>query len=70
MKYLGYLLIAWGAADLGMSFMDMDLWGMIGVTLPEMVWKYSAYIAMAAGFGVLQLGKKSDEGEAATEQEG
>jgi len=68
MKYLGYVLIAWGVADFGLSLMDKDLWGMIGVTLPDLVWQYSAYIALVAGFGLMQFGKNSDKGEA-TEQD-
>ena len=64
MKYLGYFLIAWGVADFGLNLMEIDIWGEMGIPLPDMLWQYSAYIALAAGFGLLQLTKKSDDVEA------
>jgi len=70
MKIAGIILIAFGLVDLIGSFTGFDLWGTIGVSLPEIVWKYSAYIEIAAGYGLMTLGSKGDEetAEEATEE--
>lgn len=70
MKIAGIILIAFGLVDLIGSFAGFDLWGTIGVPLPDIVWKYSAYIEMAAGYGLMTLGSKSEEepSEEATEE--
>ncbi len=61
MKILGGLLFLFGVADLvGSRFMDVDIWtDYIKVELPEMVWRYSAYIEMGLGLLVMRLGGKS-----------
>ncbi|MEE4244793.1 MAG: hypothetical protein V2I33_05250 [Kangiellaceae bacterium] len=72
MKIIGIILIAFGAIDLIGSFAGFDLWGTIGVQLPDTLWKYSAYIEIGAGYFLMQLGGKPEEasGEpaAATEE--
>lgn len=55
MKIVGILIILFGVVDLIGSFAGFDLWGTIGVQLPDIIWKYSAYIEIAIGYGVMSL---------------
>lgn len=55
MKIVGILIILFGVVDLVGSFAGFDLWGTIGIQLPELVWKYSAYIEIAVGYGVMNF---------------
>ena len=66
MKIAGIILIAIGAVDLIGSFVGFDLWGTIGVPLPEIIWRFSAYIEIALGYFLFQQGsgsKLADSGE-------
>jgi len=47
--------------SLGGSFTGFDLWGTLGIQLPEIIWKYSAYIEIAIGYGVMSLFGSDDE---------
>ena len=49
LKIIGALLVVFGVVDLAGSFAGFDLWGTLGVTLPELLWKYSAYLEIGAG---------------------
>ncbi|MBS9777260.1 MAG: hypothetical protein KGV50_00725 [Gammaproteobacteria bacterium] len=60
---VGALLFIFGIVDFGGSYADFDLWGEIGIQLPDVIWKYSAYIEMAIGAVLFSLGKDSDEDE-------
>jgi hypothetical protein len=63
-KILGILLIVIGLIDFGGSYAGFDLWGgFLGIQLPELLWKFSAYIEMIIGYFLFNLGSKSDEGE-------
>ena len=63
MKYLGYALIAFGLADFGLSYADVDLWGeVIGVQLPEVIWQYSGIIEAAIGYGLVSLAGRGEGG--------
>lgn len=54
---VGGILVAFGLADLFGSFAGFDLWGgIIGVELPEIVWKYSAYAEMLIGYLIFKAG--------------
>lgn len=56
---LGGLLFAFGAFDFaGARFLDIDVWkDHIGwVTMPDILWNYSAYAEMAAGFFIASAG--------------
>jgi hypothetical protein len=55
MKILAFIFIAFGLADVGLSWVDIDVWGAIGVTLPDAIWSYSGFIEMAIGYGLLKL---------------
>ena len=62
MKILGMIIIAFGLTDLIGSYMDFDLWGgFLGVNLPEVLWKYSSYIEIAIGYGLMSFGSKNSE---------
>ena len=64
MKIAGIIILIFGIVDFAGSYAEFDLWGVIGVQLPDLVWTYSAYIEMALGYFVLSLGSKQ-----ATEEE-
>ncbi|PID65522.1 MAG: hypothetical protein CR975_06765 [Gammaproteobacteria bacterium] len=60
---LGAVIFIFGLVDLGGSYANFDLWGKIGVQLPEMIWQYSAYIEMAIGAVLFGIGKGTAESE-------
>lgn len=60
-KILGGLLVVWGAADFLLSLQGTDLWGMVGVTLPDIIWSYSHYIAIGAGALLFSVGSSGAE---------
>jgi len=57
----GVLLVVFGAIDLIGSFAGFDLWHTMGVALPEVIWRFSAYIEIAAGLALLKLGRQQME---------
>ena len=59
-KIVGILLIVFGLVDLIGSFLGFDLWGTIGIQLPEIVWRYSSYIEIVAGYVIMNLGGSGD----------
>lgn len=62
MKIAGIILIAIGLIDLIGSYAGFDLWGeVIGVELPDFLWKYSSYIEMIVGYSLFNLGSESVE---------
>lgn len=64
MKILGIIIILFGVADLVGSYAGYDLWtDYIGVDLPEMLWRFSSYIEMAIGYGIMSLGSKGESTE-------
>lgn len=56
MIVVGGLLIAFGLVDLIGSFAEFDLWGTLGIQLPDAIWSFSAWIEIALGFFVCKLG--------------
>ena len=52
MKIAGMFLVAWGFADLGLSWGGTDLYGFIGITLSETIYPFTHWIAMAIGYGL------------------
>ena len=40
--------------------MDTDLYAEIGITIPEPIWAYTAYIVGAIGFMLFAIGEKKD----------
>ncbi|MCB1582717.1 MAG: hypothetical protein R3E90_15995 [Marinicella sp.] len=65
LKIVGIILILVGAVDLIGSYTGFDLWGRLGVTLPDILWKYSSYIEIGLGLLLFNLGsgQKSEEAE-------
>ena len=61
LKIVGGLLMAFGGVDFAGSFAGFDLWGTIGIPLPDIVWQFSAYLEIAAGYGLFQMGNTSDQ---------
>ena len=53
---IGVLLGIFGIVDMIGSFANFDVWGIMGITLPEIIWQYTAYIEMAAGYYLFKLG--------------
>lgn len=58
---VGILLIVFGLVDLIGSFAQFDLWGTLGIQLPDVIWSFSAYIELALGFFLCKLGFASSE---------
>ncbi len=68
MKIAGFIIIAFGILDLIGSYAGFDLWGgYLGVDLPEMLWKFSSYIEIAIGYGLIHMGSSEPEAEAEAE---
>ncbi len=63
MKIIGILLILFGAVDLIGSYADFDLWGIIGIQLPDAIWQYSSYIELGLGFLLFNLGSSDEDSE-------
>lgn len=64
MKIAGILIIAIGLIDLIGSYAGFDLWGgFLGVQLPELLWKFSSYIEIAIGYGLIKFGTTEIEPE-------
>jgi hypothetical protein len=64
LKIIGALIFIVGIVDIGGNFMDFDLWGTIGVQLPDVIWKYSGYIELILGGFLFNLGSGDKEEEA------
>ena len=63
LKIIGGLIIAWGVLDFGLSWMNTDLYGEIGIKVSKFIYPYTAYIAGIIGWGVYALGNKMSEDE-------
>ena len=61
MKYLGYLILGFALVDFFGSFAGFDLWGSMGIALPEEIWRFSAYLEGALGVFLINLGSKDEE---------
>ncbi|MEM7168032.1 MAG: hypothetical protein AAF581_21445, partial [Planctomycetota bacterium] len=64
LKVIGGLLIVFGGLDLIGSFAVFDVWtDWLGIALPEIIWRFSAYIELVIGFFLFRLGSKNDADE-------
>lgn len=61
LKIIGGLIFLWGAADLVLSWGGTDLWGSVGIQLPDIIWQYSHYAAMVIGGVIFSLGGSKQE---------
>jgi hypothetical protein len=70
MKIVGIIVIVFGIADIGISYLGGDLWGeYIGVQLPDLIWSYSGFIEVAIGYGLMKLAGKGQDEEGGKEDE-
>ena len=53
---VGGFLVVFGLVDLFGSFAQFDLWGTLGVQLPDAIWQFSAYIELALGVFLFRVG--------------
>lgn len=58
----GFFFI-FGAIDFIGSFTGFDLWGSIGIYLPDIIWQYSAYIEMLAGYLLFKAARSNNSAE-------
>jgi len=63
LKIIGILLIVFGLVDFIGPHLDFHLWSKVGIQLPELIWKYSPYIAIASGYGLFKLGSSAGSEE-------
>lgn len=61
-KIIGGLLVAWGVADVGGSWMGIDVWAdWLGVQLEGVFYQFSGWAALIIGFFVFNFGSSDDE---------
>ena len=48
MKIIGIIIILWGIADFGLSWVGTDLYLEIGINLPVWLYQWTAWIAIHA----------------------
>ncbi len=67
---IGGILVVFGLADLIGSFTGYDLWGgVIGVQLPDIIWKYSAYGELLVGYFIFKAGMSTSDDSAEEDAE-
>ena len=66
---IGGLIVAFGLVDFVGSFLHFDLWGRLGLRLPETLWRFSAYIELAIGLAAFRIGKSMSGSHAAAAEE-
>lgn len=59
MVIVGWILCVFGVVDLIGSFAGFDLWGTLGVTLPEVLWRLSSWIEIALGAYLIKQGNNA-----------
>ena len=57
MKIFGMLLICWGFADLGLSWVGTDLYGLIGIQLSGSIYPFTHWIAIGIGYAIYAASK-------------
>ena len=62
-KIVGVILILWGIADFGLSWVGTDLYWEIGINLPDWLYPWTAWIALGIGFAIFSIGKEEEEEE-------
>ncbi|MBV1910806.1 MAG: hypothetical protein KUG78_16020, partial [Kangiellaceae bacterium] len=59
---VGGILVVFGLTDLIGSFAGFDLWtDIVGIQLPDIVWRYSAYAEMFIGYLIFKAGMGASE---------
>ena len=62
-RIVGVILILWGIADFGLSWVGTDLYWEIGINLPDWLYRWTAWIALGIGFAIFSIGKEEEEEE-------
>ena len=63
MKIIGIILILWGIADFGLSWLGTDLYLEIGINIPVWLYQWTAWIAMGIGSAIFSIGEPSKQEE-------
>ena len=58
LKIIGGIIIAWGVLDFGLSWMGTNLYSEIGIQLPDVIYSYTALIAIGLGSVINFIGKE------------
>ena len=61
MKIIGTVLIIWGVADMGLSWLGTDLYWEIGIELSRGIYPFTHWIAMGVGFVIYSIGSANEE---------
>ena len=61
MKIAGIFLIIFGLVDLIGSYTGFDLWGSMGIILPDALWTYSSYIELIGGYLLFNMGSSASD---------
>ena len=59
MKIIGIILIFWGFADWGLSWLGTDLYWAIGIELSDGIYPFTHWIAMGIGSAIYSIGTKN-----------
>ena len=62
-KIVGVILILWGIADFGLSWMGTDLYWEIGINVPEWIYQWTPWIAIVIGSAIFSIGEPSKQEE-------
>jgi len=62
-KLVGILFVVFGIVDLIGSYTGFDLWGTLGIKLPDLLWQYSHFIAIGIGAVLFSIGSAGDDDE-------
>ena len=66
-KIVGIIVIVYGIADIAFSFIPQTVLfisAFLEAKLPDLIWRYSGFIEVAIGYGLMKLaGKGQDESE-------
>jgi len=63
MRFIGLLLIIFGIADFGLSWIEIDVWyDWFGIRLPSWLYYFSALIEIAIGSALMGIGKNESDG--------
>jgi len=70
MKIAGIILIIIGLIDAVGSWVGFDFWGgFIGIELPEIIWQFTGYLEIGAGYFLYNLDQGAEEDDTETETE-
>lgn len=60
MSVIGAILVLWGLADFGLSWMEIDIYyEVFNYYVPDEIYPFTAWIAMIIGGILYQVGKKN-----------